>query len=61
MVVQSSKHVDVPSLKLLQTPTHMAAYAGNSFCLQWLLDHGADPLRWVFHYNIFNYFTVVLI
>lgn len=46
MVVQSSKHVDVPSLKLLQTPTHMAAYAGNSFCLQWLLDHGADPLRW---------------
>jgi len=28
----------------------MAAYAGNLFCLQWLLDHGADPLRWVFLY-----------
>lgn len=46
LVIQTSRHVDVPSLKLLQTPTHMAAYAGNVFCLQWLLDHGSDPLRW---------------
>ena len=55
LVIQTSRHVDVPSLKLLQTPTHMAAYAGNVFCLQWLLDHGSDPLRWVFQHRITFY------
>jgi len=45
--VQASRHADVPSLKLLQTPAHIAAFAGHAYCLQWLLNHGSDPSRWV--------------
>ncbi len=46
-LLEKGIHPDVSTIRLNQTPSHIAAFGGNSHCLKWLLHCGTKIDRQV--------------
>lgn len=56
-LLERGMNCDTASLRLNQTPAHIAAFACNSHCLKWLLHCGANIDRQV----QYKYLALILI